>query len=151
MLHKTDIMVIFGVAIIIIVSIYTMSLPEAKEELSKRSLQKVNITEIAVSDEFGFSARSIKVNQIILIQAEIVNLQNNTQPFVYIVKVNDQDNVTYSISYNKSELAPNDRVSVANSWIPTKSGNYTISIFLWSDTDGREVLAPKKSINVIVE
>ncbi len=86
-----------------------------------------------------------------MIQTEIVNLQNYTQPFVYIVKVNDQYNVTYSISYNKSELVANDRVSVANSWIPPKSGEYIISIFLWSDTDGREVLAPKKSIKINVE
>lgn len=143
-------MVMSGVAIIIIISVYTVSLPEP-EEISKRAIQKVNITNIVINDEFGSTIRSIRTNQIILIQAEIVNLQNNTQPFVYIVKVNDLDGITYSISYNKSELAANDSLSVANSWIPPKSGEYTISVFLWGDTDGKEVLAPKKSIKISVE
>lgn len=145
---KTDIMVISGIVVIIILSMYITLLPEP-QEISKASIYKVNITSIKIIDEFGSSIRSIKTNQIILVQTEIVNLQNVTQPFVYIVKVNDEG-ITYSISYNKSELAPNDRLSVATSWISPKPGEYTISVFLWEDTDGREVLSPKKSIKISV-
>ncbi|RMF28940.1 MAG: hypothetical protein D6752_06830 [Candidatus Nitrosothermus koennekii] len=84
-----------------------------------------------------------------MIQTDIINLQNKTQPFVYIVKV-EKEGVAYSISYNKGVLSANEKVSVANSWIPQEEGEYKITVFVWSDIDGREVLTKKKSMEVIV-
>jgi hypothetical protein len=141
-------MVAIGISIIII-SIYMLSVSDNDNHVNKASLNKVNITDIKLNNEFGIEIKSIKPNQIVLIQTDIINLQNKTQPFVYIVKV-EKEGVANSISYNKGVLSANEKVSVANSWIPQEEGEYRITVFVWSDIDGREVLTKKKSIEVIV-
>ncbi len=149
-LRKIDMIVIGAVIVIIGFSIYTMLRTDSNDLKREIAIDKVNITSIRVLDEFGFSIKNIRVNQIVLFQVDITNLQNSTQPFICIIKVvGKDDGITYSLTFNKSQLSPNEKISVANSWIPQMVGEYTVYAFVWESLDG-EALSSKKSMDIVV-
>ena len=152
--------VIVGIAIIIGISIYSNLIASdtldrddySKEEKIKAyNIDRVALSNLTITDEFGFEIRDIRTNMLIIFQSKVTNLQNHSQPYTYIIKVKDSNNTIYSLTFNKGMLKPNDRLTIATSWIPDKAGSYIVEVFVWSNIDGKEVLAPKKVFKISVK
>ena len=151
-LRSIDIAVISVIAVVITVSLITMSMtPSNKaEDNSFEARALAPASEPVLSDPFGSPVSRVKVDEQVLFQSEITNKQDKRQPFVYIVQVRNSDGITISLSYAKSELFANDKLKVAQSWIPAAPGQYDVEIFVWDSIDGQTVLSPTRKISVEV-
>lgn len=103
-----------------------------------------------IVDQFENPVTDVKVGQQIIIQDNVVNKQNTSQKFAYIVLIKDREGITVSLSWIIGEVPPSSTFKAGQSWSPTKVGEYNIVIFLWQSINNPVVLAPQKSVTINV-
>lgn len=101
-------------------------------------------------DMDGIPLTDIVPGRVVLIQDEIVNGQNKTQPFTLLVQIKDQYDTVISLSWVTGELFERQSLKVSRSWIPDSSGNFTVEIFIWESISRPNPLGPTKIIAVSV-
>ena len=100
--------------------------------------------------QFGNPVKDVEVGRQVVIQDNVVNKQNTNLRFAYIVLIKDPGGITVSLSWLTGEVPPSSTFEAGQSWAPTDPGAYNIVIFLWQSIDNPIVLAPQKTLNVIV-
>ncbi|MEM2759577.1 MAG: hypothetical protein QXU32_08305 [Nitrososphaerales archaeon] len=114
------------------------------------STQRAPAAEPTLVNSFGQIISQALTGEQLLIQSEVTNTQNKKQPFAYIVQVKDADGITVSLSWVTSELPPNETLKVAQSWLPSRPGSYSIEIFVWESLTNPTALSPTRAKNVDV-
>lgn len=92
----------------------------------------------------------IKVDQQIMIVADLSNGQDKNQNFAYIVQIRDENGVVVSLSWLTGSLSSRQTFSPAQSWIPTAPGTYSIQIFVWESVNNPEALSHPLSLIIEV-
>ncbi len=113
-------------------------------------LQRAVASEPDLVDQSGQAVSEVSVGSQVLIQSEITNSQTKKQPFAYIVKINDENGATISLSWVTGELPAKDSLTAAQSWIPDVAGDYTVEIFVWESVEKPVALSPVRSTTVSV-
>jgi hypothetical protein len=113
-------------------------------------LEQVNSSNPRIVDSLGNAITTAKVNQQILIEADLKNMQQRDQPFAYLVQVEDANGVTLSLSWITGTLTGNQFLNLAESWVPPSSGKYTAQIFIWQSLSEPNVLSPPLSTTITV-
>jgi hypothetical protein len=75
------------------------------------------------------------------IETEIVNQQDDQQPFAYIVQIKDEIGATISISMITGVVGQGQTITQTISWTPSESGIYVAEVYLWSDLNQPIVLS----------
>ena len=101
-------------------------------------------------DAFGNAITTVKKNQQILIEADLKNMQQNDQPFAYLVQVENSDGVTLSLTWITGTLDGNQFLNLAESWVPPSSGKYIAQIFVWQSLSEPNALSEPLSTTIIV-
>jgi hypothetical protein len=114
------------------------------------SLEQVNSSNPRIVDSFGNVITTAKVNQQILIGADLKNTQQMEQPFAYLVQIENSDGVTISLSWITGTLDGDQFLNLAESWLPTSSGKYTAQIFVWQSLSEPNVLSRPLSTTITV-
>ena len=83
-----------------------------------------------------------KVNKQIQITSDVTNGQDRTQPFAYLVQIQNQDGVVVSLSWLTGSLDAGQSLNPSQSWIPTSPGTYTAQIFVWTGINNPDALSP---------
>ena len=106
-------------------------------------LERITATSPRLENLFGDTvSENILINQPVQITADITNNQEISQNFVYIVQIKDSQNIIHYIKFIKNiTLEPDQMFSASLSWIPIKSGTYTIEIFVWENLDSIKSIA----------
>jgi len=91
-----------------------------------------------------------KVGKQVQITTDVTNSQDRPQPFAYIVQVQNQDGVVYSLSWIAGTLEANQSLNPSQSWIPTTVGNYTAQVFVWTSVDNPDALSPPQTMKIVV-
>jgi len=106
-------------------------------------LERITATFPRLENLFGDTvSKNILINQPVQITADITNNQEISQKFVYIVQIKDSRNIIHYIKFIKNiTLEPDQMFSASLSWIPIKSGTYTIEIFVWENLDSIKSIA----------
>jgi len=114
-------------------------------------LERAPASGIRVVDAFGNSLSEVSVDQQVQITSDLANGQDRAQAFAYLVQVQDNNGVTVSLAWITGSLTAGQSFSPALSWIPTSSGTYTATAFVWESVDNPTALSPpvKTTINVI--
>jgi len=112
--------------------------------------QRAPASEPVLLNSFGESVMQVFTGEQLLIQSEVANKQDKKQPFTYIVQVKDSSGITVSLSWVISELPASDSLNVAQSWLPTVAGQYTVEIFVWESLQNPTALSPSRVKNVQV-
>jgi len=112
--------------------------------------QRAPASEPVLLNSFGESVTQVFTGEQVLIQSEVANKQDKKQPFTYIVQVKDSSGITMSLSWVISELPASDSLNVAQSWLPTVAGQYTVEIFVWESLQNPTALSPSRVKNVQV-
>ena len=81
------------------------------------------------------------VNKQVQIASDITNNQDRSQPFAYIVQIQNQDGVVVSLSWLTGSLDPGQSLNPSQSWIPTLSGSYDAQIFVWAGINNPDALS----------
>ena len=114
------------------------------------SLEQVNSNNPRIVDYLGNTITTAKINQQILIEADLKNMQQKNQPFTYFVQIEDSNGVTLSLSWITGTLTGNQFLNLAESWLPPSSGKYTAQIFVWQSLSEPNALSPPLSTTITV-
>ena len=93
---------------------------------------RITIKNNLITDGTGSLILSPKAYEQLQIVGEVQNYQEYEQDFVFLFQIKENDGAIVSLSWVKGKLSPTQELEVAQSWHPTKSGNYTIETFVWS-------------------
>jgi len=103
-----------------------------------------------VSAQLSSKPAILTVGNQIMITADVSNNQNTQQSFAYLTQVKNEHQIVISLSWLTGSLSPGQSLSPAQSWTSTKSGLYTIEVFVWKGIDDPEALSPPLSMTVKV-
>jgi len=113
-------------------------------------LEQINASNPRIADSRGSAITTVKVNQQVLIEADLKNNQKRNQPFAYLVQVEDSNGVTLSLSWITGRLTGGQFLNLAESWLPPSSGKYTAKIFVWQSISEPNALSPPLSTTINV-
>jgi hypothetical protein len=91
-----------------------------------------------------------KVGKQVQITTDVTNGQDRVQPFAYLVQIQNQDGVVYSLSWITGTLDAGQSLSPSQSWMPTAPGTYTTQIFVWASVNNPDALSPPLTMKIIV-
>ncbi len=104
-----------------------------------------------VTDTFGNSLSTVIVDQQVQISDDLGNGKDIEQPFVYLVQIRDNENVTVFLAWISGMLSPGQSFSPSLSWIPDINGIYSVTTFVWKSIDDPIPLRDTHSLYVTVE
>ena len=113
-------------------------------------LERAPVANARVVDAFGNSLAEVSVDQQVQIEADLVNGQDGDQSFAYLVQVQDSDGVTVSLAWITGQLSAGQSFSPALSWIPSASGSYEATVFVWESVDNPTALSDTASVSITV-
>ncbi|MDC0639228.1 hypothetical protein OAP30_07295, partial [Nitrosopumilus sp.] len=114
-------------------------------------LERAPAANLRTVDAFGNSLNAVSVDQQVQLTADLANGQDRDQSFAYLVQVQDGDGVTVSLAWITGSLSSGQSFSPALSWIPTESGSYTATAFVWESVDNPTALSPPVSTTISVQ
>jgi len=91
-----------------------------------------------------------KVNKQVQITSDVTNNQDRTQPFAYLVQIQNQDGVVVSLSWLTGSLDSGQSLNPSQSWTPVLSGTYTAQIFVWTGINNPDALSPPLNMMISV-
>ena len=91
-----------------------------------------------------------KVGKQVQITTDVTNGQDRAQPFAYIVQIQNQDGIVYSLSWITGTLDAGQSLSPSQSWMPTTPGTYTAQIFVWASVNNPDALSPPLVMKIAV-
>ncbi|MFQ5497491.1 MAG: hypothetical protein ACE5DU_06355 [Nitrosopumilus sp.] len=95
-------------------------------------LERVTIIDPRLENAFGIPiVDKVNVNQQIQISADIINHQEKSQNFVYLVQIKDEDGFIVSLGWISGQLTPDQKLNPSLSWTPNDSGEFIAEIFVW--------------------
>lgn len=141
---------------------YTLPKPSSTSDNSKvetfalidssiSPIERIEHSSIVFADSFGNQLDSFSKDQQIQIVGAISNDHDYVQNFVYFFQVKNSSNSVESVSWVKGELSAKQILNVSQSWIPKKSGTFTIETFVWSSFTHLTPLSPIMSEMITVE
>ncbi|WP_371504123.1 beta strand repeat-containing protein [Nitrosopumilus adriaticus] len=114
-------------------------------------LERAPAANLRTVDAFGNSLDTVSVDQQVQISADLANGQDREQAFAYLVQIQDGNGVTVSLAWITGSLSSGQSFSPALSWIPTQSGSYTATAFVWESVDNPTALSPPVSTTITVQ
>jgi len=91
------------------------------------------------------------VGKQVQVTTDVTNGQDRAQPFAYIVQIENQDGVVYSLSWITGTLDAGQSLSPSQSWTPTVPGTYTAQIFVWASVGNPDALSPPLTMKILVD
>jgi hypothetical protein len=91
-----------------------------------------------------------KVGKQVQITTDVTNGQDRAQPFAYVVQIQNQDGVVYSLSWITGTLDAGQSLSPSQSWMPTTPGTYTAQIFVWASVNNPDALSPPLVMKIVI-
>ena len=91
----------------------------------------------------------IIVNQQVQIAAKITNTQDESQDFVYIVQIKDENDIVVKLGWISGSLTKYQSFSPSLSWTPKQSGIYNIEIFVWDSLLHQGALTNTATLEII--
>ena len=124
---------------------------QSRFESSVPSTQRLENSEINISDSFGNNLGSFSPNQQVQIVGSLSNLQEFDQKFVYLFQVKNSQNYVVSLSWIQGQLSSGQNLDVSQSWLPKNSGDYVIETFVWTSLKDPNALSNSISRSISVE
>ena len=113
-------------------------------------LERAPATNLRIVDAFGNSLDAVSADQQVQIVADLANGQDRSQAFAYLVQVQDANGVTVALSWISGTLEAGQSLSPSTSWIPSDSGAYTATAFVWESVDNPTALSPPVTTDINV-
>ena len=114
-------------------------------------LERAPASNLRTVDAFGGDVNVVSIDQQVQLQANIANGSDGEQPFAYLVQVQNDIGVTVSLAWITGTLSGGQSFSPALSWIPTESGSYTATAFVWESISNPTALSASISTTITVE
>ena len=114
-------------------------------------LERAPATNLRAVDSFGNSLSTVSVDQQVQLTADLMNGQDRSQAFAYLVQVQDANGVVVSLAWITGSLTAGQSFSPASSWTPDMAGTYTATAFVWESLSNPTALSPPVTTTITVE
>ncbi|MGQ0606197.1 MAG: hypothetical protein ACT4OD_04480 [Candidatus Nitrosotenuis sp.] len=113
--------------------------------------QRGEIKNPRLVNSFGeLISQNVNTNQQVQISAEVINKQATTQTFAYIVQIIDNNGMAHKLTWISASLNPQQSLSPAISWTPTRPGMYTAQMYVWDSIKDANALSVPNELKIIV-
>jgi len=113
-------------------------------------LERISIKNYNVTDEDGILVKNIEVKQKVNISAMLMHQQQKSQPFVFLVDIKDEsENITQN-PFITGLFTTKTGMTLQLPWIPQRSGNYTINLFVLESITNPEALSIVSQLKITV-
>ncbi|MFQ5475641.1 MAG: hypothetical protein ACE5DT_01250 [Nitrosopumilus sp.] len=137
-----------GIGLSVFLLVFTISFTPA---FALTDLQRAEINDPRLENAFGAPiVDNVNVNQQIQISIDIVNHQDKSQNFVYLVQIKDKTGYVISLGWISGQLTPNQKLSPSLSWTSEKSGEFTAEIFVWEGLKNHNALTEYTTLQIHV-
>ncbi len=118
-----------GIGVLVVILVISISFTPV---FALTELERATVSDPRIVNAFGASIGSlVDVNQQIQISSDIMNEQEKSQKFAYLVQIKDETELVVSFNWFVGELNPHQKLSPSLSWTPDKPGEFTAEIFVW--------------------
>lgn len=118
--------------------------------LSTTNIMSIQTSSPQITDSYGNLISSVKTGQQVQITTTLQNIQQDAQPFAYLVQIKDKDNIVVSLSWITGILTAMQSVNASQSWQSDKADTYTIQVFVWNAIRDAVPLSPEQSFQIVV-
>jgi len=114
-------------------------------------LERVTIYDSSVENAFGTPiGDNINTNHQIQISSKIKNNQDESQNFVYLVQIKNNEGYVVSLGWISGQLAPSHELNPSLSWTPRESGNFIAEIYVWEGLKNHQALSDFTTLSIQV-
>ncbi|MCV0410060.1 MAG: hypothetical protein K5783_04320 [Nitrosopumilus sp.] len=114
-------------------------------------LERATMNDPRLENAFGQPVDdNVNVNQQIQISADIINNQEKSQNFVYLVQIKNENDFIVSLGWISGQLTPNQKLNPSLSWTPNDSGEFVAEIFVWEGLVNHSALTNYSKIDIFV-
>ena len=113
-------------------------------------LDRVEVGNARMTDSTGRPLGNITAGQQVGIVSDVTNKMGRGQAFAYLVQIEDANGIAVSLSWITGSLAPDQSMSLSQSWSPKSPGEYTAQIFVWEDVTNPNALSPPLTLKIHV-
>lgn len=106
---------------------------------------RVDISNTLLKNNAGLPIIEPIVGRQVQVTAHVENKQNYEQKFIFIIQISDEENKIIKLSWLEGKMEPYQTMTVGKQWIPDKSGNYLVEMFVWNSFKSPMPLSPKIS------
>ena len=117
---------------------------------SSLPIEKISVEEIDLVDQQGSMMHNISVGQQVVIQSKVNSNFDADEEITYISQVKNIDDIIVSLSWITTTISPEQSLEIAVSWLPYKSGEYRVEVFVWDDIQTPEPLSFEVKRSTIV-
>ena len=134
--------------IIVLVIILTVSFFPA---FALTELERVSIVDPKLVNAFRISlGNNVNVDQQIQISADIINNQEKSQTFIYLVQIKNEESFVVSVGWISGQLTPYQKFNPSLSWTPYQPGEFTAEIFVWEGLRNHNALSKYTMLQISV-
>jgi len=114
-------------------------------------LQKATISDPRLETIQGkILGNDVNVHQQFQISADIINNQEKSQNFVYLVQIKNNADFVVSLGWISGQLTPDQKLSPSLSWTPNESGEFTAEIYVWEGLANHKALSQYITLQINV-
>ena len=137
-----------GLVLLVVLLVISISVTPA---FALTELQRATIDDPRLENAFRAPVvDNVNVNQQIQISVDIINHQDKSQNFVYLVQIKDKADYVVSLGWFSAQLTPDQKLSPSLSWTPDKAGEFTAEIFAWEGLKNHSALAEYTTLQINV-
>lgn len=111
-------------------------------------MERISITSAIITDVYGNELAEVSTGQTVMVTVGLKNISNKQQSFAYILQIQDDKSNDISLSSISGLLSSGQSLTPSLSWIPTKPGEYKVTIFIWESIDNPEALSPSVTLTI---
>jgi len=114
-------------------------------------IDRISIANNFITNSLGNVIHNLTIDEQLQIVGAVKNNQNYEQSFVFIIQITESDGTIASLSWVQGKLEPNQNLELSQSWIPEKTGEHTIEIFVWKSLKDAIPLSPSISQSYLIQ
>jgi len=119
--------------------------PPPLERIHASDFRLLNIKDDAISDN------TILTNQQVILVADLENQMDHSQPFAYLVLIQNSKNQAESLSWLTGNLTSSQKITSDVTWIFFEKGTYYATVFVWESIDNPTALSPPLQLKINVK
>ena len=114
-------------------------------------LERATVSDPKLENAFRVPiGNNVNVDQQFQISADIINNQEKSQNFVYLVQIKDKTGFVVSFGWISGQLTPGQKLSPSLSWSPDKPGEFTAEIYVWEGLINHKALTQYTMLQINV-
>lgn len=91
-----------------------------------------------------------RVGESMTITATLVNDEQVSQSFMFIVQVINEEGAVSSLLLTPGSLQPGGKINPSVPWLPMEQGAYTVEIFVWNSLNSPAPLVEKQTMAIAI-